>query len=135
MGFIRSLLQINRQAKEIGKTFDPVQQSRNGVQMMRSMNARLAEQNAAGRLVATGVAATASLTAVRDTGSRINSDPLVELDLLVMAAGRPPYPVTLSSVVPITGMGQLRPGTALAIRVDPQRPEQVAVVWGQTPTG
>jgi hypothetical protein len=135
MGFLRSMIQINRQAKEIGRTFDPVQQSRNGVQMMRAMNARLAEQNAAGRVAATGVAATATITAVRDTGGRINSEPLVELDLLVMPAGRPPYPVTLSSVVPVTGMGLLRPGTALAVRVDPERPQQVAVVWAETPAG
>lgn len=133
MGLFSSMRDLHRQAKEIEKTYDPVAQAVQGRQMMQAMTQQLAEQNAAAELRYTGLAATATLTAARDTGSRLNHQPLAELDLLVMVPGRPPYPVTLRTVVPVIGMGAMQPGRALAVWVDPAQPQRVVVAWEQTP--
>jgi hypothetical protein len=133
MGLLRSMLDLHRQARQIEKTYDPVAQAAQSRRFMQAMTQQLAEQSSVAELRHTGLAGTATLTAVRDTGSRLDHQPLVELDLLVMVPGRPPYPVTLRTVVPIMGMGAMQPGRALAVWVDPVQPQRVAVAWEQTP--
>ncbi|MEO5873631.1 MAG: hypothetical protein ABIS86_15305 [Streptosporangiaceae bacterium] len=131
MGMIRSLLQINKQAKEIGKTYDPVAQARNGLQMMQAATAQLAQQNSTAHLAVTGAPGSATILRVTDTGTRINHEPMVELELLVTFGARPPYPVTLRSVVPIIAQGRLSPGQVVAVRVDQAQPHQAVVMWAE----
>jgi hypothetical protein len=131
MGMFRSILQINKMAKETRKTWDPVAQTRNGLQMMQNANAQLAQQNAAAHLAVTGTPGSAMILNVRDTGTRLNLEPMVELDLLVTVGVQPPYPVTLRSVVPIIGQGRLAPGNVVAVRVDQTQPQLAVVMWAE----
>jgi hypothetical protein len=135
MGFFRSMHQLNKESKALRKDWDPVAQTRQGLRMMQAATAQLAEQNAAAHLAETGLPGTATILAVRDTGTRIDFQPLVELDLLVTVTGRPPYPLTLSTVVPVVGQGRLTPGGTVSVRVDPAQPGQAAVMWAENPYG
>jgi hypothetical protein len=131
MGMFRSIIQLNKMAKETRKTWDPVAQTRNGLQMMQNANAQLAQQNAAAHLAVTGTPGSAMILNVRDTGTRLNMEPMVELDLLVTVGVQPPYPVTLRSVVPIIGQGRLTPGNVVAVRVDQTQPQLAVVMWAE----
>jgi hypothetical protein len=131
MGMFRSIREINKMAKETRKTWDPVAQARDGVQMMENANAQLAQQNSTAHLAMTGIPGSAMILNVRDTGTRINFEAMVELDLLVTVGVQPPYPVTLRSVAPIIGQGRLTPGNVVAVRVDQTQPQLAVVMWAE----
>ena len=131
MGLFRSMRELRRQTKEIQRTWDPVAQMRTGMEQMQAATAALAHQNATAHLADAGVPGTAMVTAVRDTGTRFNGMPMVDLDLLVTVADRAPYPVNLRCTVPLTGLPQLAAGQRVAVRVDPGQPLAVAVMWAQ----
>jgi hypothetical protein len=70
-----------------------------------------------------GLAATATVAAVRQGGAMVNYQPVVEIDLTVMVAGGMPYPATVSQVVQQVHLARLQPGNALRVKVDP------ATIW------
>ncbi|ROO86115.1 hypothetical protein EDD29_3678 [Actinocorallia herbida] len=129
MGFFKSLRQLQRQSADIQRDWDPAAQMRAGMAQMQAATASLAQQNATAHLAHTGLPGSGMVTAVRDSGTRMNGQPLVTLDLLVTVPGRPPYPVTVQCVVPLIGLPRLAPGQDLQVRVDRARPESVAVIW------
>lgn len=131
MGFFTSLREINRQAEEIDRNFDPGAQMRQSLAQMQQLRQQMAGQQATAHLATTGMPATATIISVRETGAYVNNLPNVELQLMVNAAGRPPYPATHTSLVPLTGIGQLRPGAEVAIHFDPLHPTRLTVMWGQ----
>lgn len=53
------------------------------------------------RILAFGVAATATVMEVIDTGTRVNHQPQLKLRLSVAAPGQEPYEVTVKKVVPM----------------------------------
>lgn len=61
----------------------------------------------------------ATVTAVQDTGTRINESPVVELDLMVTVPGRDPYPVKHRQVISPVVMANFQPGSVITVRVDP----------------
>jgi hypothetical protein len=79
--------------------------------------AALQESNAL--LGAAGRPGQATVTGLRDTGTTVNDNPYVELDLLVAADGLAPYPATISQVVSRIALPQLQPGCAVRVRIDP----------------
>lgn len=97
MGFLKDINTLKKQAKEIDNTFDPGAQMREGKQRMAAAQEMMAQQTAAMRLATTGEDATAQVVAARDTGTQINLQPILEIDLLVMRDGQPPYPATVPS--------------------------------------
>jgi hypothetical protein len=78
-----------------------------------------------------GIPARATITAIRTTGSSINSRPVLLLDVLVAVPARPVYQATVRTAPPIHLAGMLRPGVGLPVKVDPGRPEQLLVDWAQ----
>ena len=99
-----------------------------GLMMVRSSRARA-------RLLATGLAGTARITSVRQTNVMVNNQPVIAFELLVAIPGRPEYPARHREVVPLIRLGQVQPGTSVAVRVDPQRPERVVIDWGASVPG
>jgi hypothetical protein len=78
-----------------------------------------------------GIPARATITAIRATGSSINSRPVLLLDMSVAVPGRPAYQATVRTAPPIHLVGMLRPGVGLPVKVDPGRPERLLVDWAQ----
>lgn len=99
-----------------------------GVLMVRSARGRA-------RLLATGLAGTARISSVRQTSMMVNNQPVLAFELLVEVPGRPAYTATLRELVPFIRLAQVQPGSTLAVRVDPARPERVAIDWGASVSG
>lgn len=125
MGFLKDINTLKKQAKEIDKTFDPGAQMRAGKERMAAAQDMLAQQTAVAQLVTTGETAEAQVVAARDTGTQINLQPVLEIDLLVMRQGRPPYPATVRQLVANAQLGLVAPGAMISVRIDPANPSTV----------
>jgi hypothetical protein len=125
MGFLKDINTLKKQAKEIDKTFDPGAQMRAGKERMAAAQQMMAQQTAAMQLTTTGETAAAQVVGSRDTGTQINMQPMLEIDLLVMRDGQPPYPVTVRQVVAQAHLGLIAPGATVSVQVDPANPSTV----------
>jgi hypothetical protein len=119
MGFLKSMNDLHKQAKEIDKDFHPGQMMAEGKDRMAAATAMMAEQTKAANMAANGLPGTATVVAVRQGTTMINFQPLVEIDLTVMTPGRPPYPATVKQVVAPVSLPRLQPGAAVAVKIDP----------------
>jgi hypothetical protein len=130
MGFFKDVHTLKKQAKEIDKTFDPGQQARDATARMAALNQQFAQANAAlAGPPEDSVDATAQIVAVGPTSGMINMDPIVPLELLIQTPGLPPRPASLSTVVPMTQLGRVQPGTTVNVKVSRSDPNAIAVVW------
>ena len=84
---------------------------------------------AAAQLATAGTPAQVQVTASRDSGTVVNMQPVLELDLLVQPVGGVPYPATVRQTVPLAATGRVVPGTVLTGRVDPDVPSSVWIDW------
>ncbi|MFL5847265.1 MAG: hypothetical protein ACJ762_21520 [Solirubrobacteraceae bacterium] len=119
MGFFKSINELNKQAKEMDKTFHPGQMMADGQAKMAAATAMMAAQTQAANASANGLDATATVVALRQGTAMINMQPLVEIDLTVIAPGRPPYPATVKQVIDQVSLARLTPGSSVAVKVDP----------------
>lgn len=88
--------------------------------------ARAAE---ARRIDETGIAGTATVVGLTQTGMFVNENPQVEMTLLVQVPGRAPYEATRKEIVPLILLGRLSSGTPLPVKVDRADPSNVIVDW------
>jgi hypothetical protein len=126
MGLFKSARELNKQAKEMSRTWDVGAQLADAQASMAAANQMMAQQTAAANVAATGLDATATVAAVRQSGGMVNFQPMVEIDLTVMAPGSPPYPATVSQVVQQVNLARLQPGATLRVKVDPANP---GTIW------
>jgi sRNA-binding protein len=126
MGFFKSMRDLQKQGNEINKNWDVGAQLADAQARMSDANAMMAQQTAAANAATTGLDATATVAAVRDGGGMVNFQPMVEIDLTVIAPGNPPYPLTVKQVVPQVQLATLQPGASLKVKVDPN---DASAVW------
>jgi hypothetical protein len=119
MGLFKSAFEIQRQAKEISKNWDPAAQMAEAQARMAATNEMLAKQTAASRLAVSGTDAAASVVAASETGTFLNMQPVLDIDLTVMPPGQPPFAVRVRQPVGITHVAALRPGAPLRVKFDP----------------
>lgn len=86
------------------------------------------------RLKVLGKQGTARVAGMTQTGTSMNDNPLVELDLEVTVEGRPPYRVSHREWVPLVMLGTLTMGGTLPVRVDPADPSKLMIEWEKGPT-
>lgn len=132
MGFFKSLGDLNKQAKEINRTWDPGQQMKDGMAQMQEMNAMLAAQTQAANLALTGSPATATINAVQQTGAMVNYQPQLVLNLTVFPASGVPYPATVNQVVEQPYLGKAVAGGNVQVKVDGTDPQVVWIDWAQS---
>ena len=125
MGFFKSVRDLQKQSNEINKNWDVGAQLEDAQARMAEANEMMAQQTAAANISATGMDATATVAAIRDDGGMVNFQPMVSIDLTVMAPGSPPRPVTVKQVVPQTQLAMLQPGRTLKVKIDASNPEAV----------
>jgi len=83
------------------------------------------------RLLAGGIAGTALVLGVRDTGVTINNvNAVLEARLQVTIPGQPPYETTAEVTLGRMSWGALQPGMTVAVKVDPGNHARVAIDWG-----
>lgn len=80
------------------------------------------------RVLQTGVAATATIVRVWDTGTRINDNPCVGMLLQVQPAAGAPFQAEIKETVSIVQMPLFQPGAQLDVKYDPAQPTNVAIV-------
>jgi hypothetical protein len=124
MGFFKDVRKLQKQGKEIDKNFDPGAQMADAKSRMADAMQTMQDQTKAANLAATGVDATATIGAIRQTGQMINFQPMCEIDLMIMGEG-PPRPVTVSQVVQQVQIPMIQPGKTLHVKVDPNDPQSV----------
>jgi hypothetical protein len=125
MGMFKDLRAIQKAGGEIGKTYDPAAQMRRGKAQMQVAMQALSQQTSAMELASSGESVEVQVLAARDTGTQLNLQPMFALDLLVLRAGQPPYPVTIRQVVSMVQAGRVVPGAVLPARIDPANPATV----------
>lgn len=129
MGFFKNISDLNKQAKEINKTFDPGQQMKDGMARMAEANQMMAAQTQAANLAVHGTSATASIVGAQQTGALVNYQPMLQLDLLVMPTGGVPYPVTVTQMVEQVFLAKATAGGTVAVKVDAADPQVVWIDW------
>lgn len=96
------------------------------------------------RLVNTGVPAMATIISARDSGTMVNNQPRLVLEVEITPEdGRPPYRFETKKVISHSALAAVRPGATLPVSVDPGRPqrfafidtEQYAAIGGRASTG
>jgi hypothetical protein len=88
------------------------------------------------RTLTSGIAGTALVLGVRDTGITINNvNAVLEARLQVTLPGRPPYETTTEVTLGRTSWGALQPGMTVAVKVDPANHARVAIDWGGAADG
>ena len=80
------------------------------------------------RVLQTGVAATATIVRVWDTGTRINDNPQVGMHLQVQPSTGAPFQAEIKETVSIVQMPMFQPGAQLEVKYDPAQPNNVAIV-------
>jgi hypothetical protein len=83
-------------------------------------------------VLATGVAGTATITGVTQTGMYLNNQPRIKLALMVQLPGQAPYAAEHSEFVPLILLYRVQPGATLPVRVDPANPQKIVVDWSGT---
>lgn len=73
----------------------------------------------------TGIAGTARIDGLTDTGTVIDEAPVMELDLTVSIPGREPYKARHRQLVSHATVGRFQPGAVISVRVSPQDPAQL----------
>lgn len=86
----------------------------------------------ADRVATTGLAGTASITGLTQTGMSLNNQPQVEMELLVSIPGRAPYQARRKEFVPLILVGRLSSGLPLSVKVDPADPQRVYIEWSSS---
>jgi len=128
MGFFKDVHELKKMGKEASKNFDAKTTMADGMERMKAAQELLAQQTAAASLMTTGESATAQVLASRDTGTQINMQPIVEVDLLVTrSTGGAPYPATVRQMIPNAQLGLVAPGSTIAVKVDPANPATVLI--------
>ena len=130
MGLFGDLRRLQRQSNEISKSYDPAAQMRAGMAQMQQIQQSMQAQTDDLELLKTGTPGTATIIGLVDTGTRVNMQPMVRLDLLVEVAGRPPYPVTREVLLPLGASAQAGVGQRVSVMVHPQQADRVLVRWG-----
>jgi hypothetical protein len=132
MGFIGDLNKLNKQAKEIGKNYDPGAQMQDALSKMKAVNESMAE---ASQAMTDGVPGTAQVVAVGPSTGMMNMNPMMRVDLLVTAQGGMPRPVSKQMVVPMQHLVRLQVGATLPVLVSQSDPDGVAIMWDQPLVG
>jgi hypothetical protein len=125
----KSMRDLQKQAKEIDKTWDPGQQMKDGMSRMQAANEMMAQQTQAANLAMSGTSAKASIISVAQTGAMVNFQPTMAIELSVFPDGQPPYPVTVTQIVEQPYLGKAMAGQQVAVKVDPDNRETVWIDW------
>lgn len=132
MGFFKSMNELNKQAKEINKDWDPGQQMKDGMAQMQQANEMMAQQTQAANLAMSGKDGTATVVSAAQTGAMVNFQPTLAIELTVMPDGGVPYPVTVTQVVEQPFLAKAAPGQAVKVKIDQADPNVVWIDWANS---
>jgi hypothetical protein len=91
--------------------------------------ASLRKASATRRIDETGLAGTAQIVGLTQTGMYLNNNPQIGMQLMVSVPGRNPYQVEVRQFVPLMLLGSISVGGTLPVKVDQQDPSKVVIDW------
>jgi hypothetical protein len=133
MGFLKDISNLQKQAKamtppEHRGVVGGFRAMRDGVaQANEALSSVAVDGQKAQYLMANGRVASATITAIRDTGMTINDNPTIELDLAVVVDGAAPYAVTHRQTISRIAIPSFQPGATVPVRVDPVDPTSLMI--------
>ena len=84
------------------------------------------------QILQTGIAGTAQITGLTQTGMYLNEQPQIRMNLLVTLPGEVPYAATHQEFVPLMLLGRLSTGAPLSVRVDQMDRSKIVIDWSGT---
>ena len=96
-------------------------------QAMQGGAAGMMDPGGAAALYSGGIAGSATIDSVADTGMFVNEAPVLELSMTVTIPGRPPYPVKHRQLVSHAALARFQPGSVLPVKVSQQDPNQLMI--------
>jgi hypothetical protein len=84
------------------------------------------------QILQTGIAGTATITGLTQTGVYLNENPQIAMNLLVQLPGEVPYAASVKQVVPLMLLGRLSSGAPLSVRVDQMDRSKIEIDWNST---
>jgi len=84
------------------------------------------------QILQTGIAGTATITGLTQTGVYLNENPQIAMNLLVQLPGEVPYAANVKQVVPLMLLGRLSSGAPLSVRVDQMDRSKIEIDWNST---
>ena len=133
MGFFKDLKQLQDTARELTPpehrgVMGGVRAMKDGVAQANQMLGQMASDGEKAQyLMATGQVGSATITAIRQTGTMVNYNPECDLDLQVAVNGSAPYPVTHRQVIAQVALASFQPGATVSVRVDPDDAQSLIV--------
>jgi hypothetical protein len=112
--------------EDLEKPSDPVSEASAAVADAMALQEHMRRHQA---LLASGAPGTATIKHFTDTGTLVNFNPEVILDLSVAVDGQDAYDAQLTTSVPQVHLSRLAPGGSVAVRVDPTDPTTIAIDW------
>lgn len=134
MGFFKSMSDLNKQAKEIQKDFDPGQQMKDGMARMKEANEMMAAQTQAANLAVSGRDGEASITAASQTGAMVNFQPTLAIELTVFPDGGTPYPAQVTQIVEQPFLAKAAPGQQVKVKIAQDDPSTIWIDWANSLT-
>ena len=95
--------------------------------MLQQEAAGMSDPAAFGETYTAGTAGTATVNAIRDTGTVINMAPVCELDLTVTVPGREPYAVKHRQLIAQSALARFQPGATFSVRVNASDPTKLVI--------
>ena len=133
MGFMKDIKKLSDQSNALQKKYPVKDSLANAQASMANANAMIANMAqasaAATQAMTNGVDATATITAARQTGTQMNFNPVIELDLLVMMPSGVPMPVTRQETVAQLHLARCQVGGNLRVKVEPNNPNSLWIDW------
>lgn len=140
MGMFKDLKKMSDQGKEMqrkqGKRTgmigmlrdmpDTISQASAAVDDAMAMQEDMQKQQA---LLTAGTPGKATIKSFTDTGTLVNFNPQVILDLSVALEGKDAYDAQLTTSVPQIYLSRLAPGGSVGVKVDPADPSSIAIDW------
>ncbi|MCJ7437271.1 MAG: hypothetical protein MUP97_05865 [Acidimicrobiia bacterium] len=140
MGMFKDIKKMTDQSKELSKqqgrptsmlgrikdTPNTLNQMSGALDDAMGMQADMQAQN---QLLTTGTPGTATIKALQETGTLVNFNPQVFLDLEVAVEGKDPYTTQLTTAIPQMQIPMVAPGNKVGVRVDPADPSAIAIDW------
>ena len=80
------------------------------------------------QILAIGVSGTAVVQKAWQTNISINQTPMTGLLLEVEAPNQTPFQVEVKKLIPFVQMGQIQPGSRVAVKFDPAKPEDLVLL-------
>ena len=78
-------------------------------------------------LMTNGRVGQATITGVERTGTTVNGNPEVRIDLIVALDREPPYDVSVTQVISRLAVANFAPGATVPVRIDPDDRRQLII--------